>query len=67
MNIDFDSDSASGQRGMGALGGRSKAVTALAVGLAVAFFFNSRPGEAAHHRRSQHLAAAIYEDLGLVG
>ena len=36
-------------------------------GLAVAFFFNSRPGEAAHHRRSQHLAAAIYEDLGLVG
>ena len=33
-------------------------------GLAVAFFFNSRPGEAAHHRRSQQLAAAIYEDLG---
>jgi CubicO group peptidase (beta-lactamase class C family) len=36
-------------------------------GLAVAFFFNSRPGEAAHHRRSQHLAAAIYDDLGLAG
>ncbi len=36
-------------------------------GLVAAFFFNSRPGEAAHHRRSQHLAAAIYKDLGLAG
>ena len=35
--------------------------------LVAAFFFNSRPREGVHHRRSQHLAAAIYEDLGLVG
>ena len=31
----------------------------------VAYYFNGMPGEAAHHRRSQAICAAIYEDLGL--
>ncbi|MDP9386763.1 MAG: beta-lactamase family protein [Actinomycetota bacterium] len=35
-------------------------------GLAAAVAFNGMPGEAAHHRRSQPVLTALYEDLGLV-
>ena len=33
----------------------------------VAYYFNGMPGEAAHHKRSQAICTAIYEDLGLAG
>ena len=36
------------------------------VGLVVAYFFNGRPGEAQHNRRSRKLNEAIYADLGLI-
>ena len=35
-------------------------------GLAVAYFFNGRPGEGQHSRRARKLNEAIYVDLGLV-
>lgn len=35
--------------------------------LVVAYFFNGRPGEPQHNKRTRLLNEAIYEDLGLVG
>lgn len=35
-------------------------------GLVVVAAFDGRPGEAAHHRRTQPVLTAVYEDLGLV-
>ncbi len=35
--------------------------------IVVAYYFNGMPGEAAHHKRSQSICAAIYEDLGVAG